>query len=123
MSYRIAAELVLVVHVAFVVVVLLGGFLWLWWRWAPLLHLPMAGWGAFVELSGRICPLTVWENALLRSAGAAGYEEGFIAHYLLAALYPDGLTRTVQGVLAALVIVANLLIYLWVWRRRREARR
>lgn len=120
MSYRIAADLVLIVHAAFVAAVVLGGFAWLWWRWAPLVHLPMAAWGAFVELSGRVCPLTIWENALLRAAGSAGYEQSFIGHYLLATLYPDGLTRTVQLILAAVVLLTNGLIYTWIWRRRRR---
>jgi hypothetical protein len=121
MIYRIAADLVLVVHLTFVVAVVAGGFAWLRWRLAPLVHLPIAGWGAYVELTGRGCPLTAWENGLLRAAGESGYGESFIAHYLLAALYPDGLTRSAQLVLAALVVLVNVCIYFWVWRRRRRA--
>ncbi len=118
MGYAVAADLVLIVHLGFVVAVVLGGFGWLWWRWAPLVHLPIAAWGAFVEISGTICPLTVWENALLRAAGDAGYEGSFVSHYLLATLYPETLTRPTQLALATVVILANAVIYLWVWRRR-----
>lgn len=121
MIYQIAADAVLIIHLGFVVLVLVGGFGWLWWRWAPLVHLPMAAWGAFVEVSGRVCPLTVWENALLRAADTAGYETSFVAHYLLSALYPQTLTRPTQFVLAAAVVVINVLVYAWVWRQRMQA--
>lgn len=116
---RLAADLTLIVHAVFVVAVVFGGFAWLRWRWAPWLHLPMAAWGAWVEIAGRLCPLTVLENQLREAAGAAGYAGGFIEHYLLAALYPDGLTRQTQLLLGAGVVVINVAIYAWVLRRRR----
>lgn len=122
MGYRIAADVVLIVHLAFVLAVVLGGFAWLRWRLAPVVHLPVAGWGAYVELTGRTCPLTTWENALLEAAGESGYDESFVAHYLLAVLYPEGLTRVSQLALAALVVLVNLAVYGWVWRRRRTRR-
>jgi hypothetical protein len=115
---RVAADLTLIVHAAFVVGVVLGGLAWLRWRFAPWLHLPVAAWGAWVEIAGTRCPLTTLENHLLEAAGAAGYQGGFIEHYLLAALYPSGLTRSTQLVLGLIVIVINLCAYGWVWRRR-----
>ncbi|HEX7037391.1 MAG TPA: DUF2784 domain-containing protein [Pseudomonadales bacterium] len=122
MGYRIAADLVLALHLGFVAAVVLGGFAWLRWRFAPLVHLPIAGWGAYVELAGRACPLTTLENALLRAAGESGYGESFVAHYLLAVLYPNGLTRSAQLTLAALVVLVNVAVYGWVWRRRLAGR-
>lgn len=118
MIYGLAADLVLLAHLLFVAAVVAGGLAWLWWRWAPLVHLPMAAWGAAVELGGRLCPLTTWENALLRAAGEAGYEGGFVGHYLLGVLYPDGLDRGVQVTLGIGVLAVNAAIYTWVWRRR-----
>ncbi len=115
-----AADAVLILHMAFVVVVLVGGLAWLWRRWAPLAHLPLAGWGAYVELAARPCPLTTLENHLLRQAGEAGYGDSFIGHYLLSALYPEGLSRELQLGLAGVVVAVNLMIYGWVWRRRRR---
>lgn len=124
MVYHLAAELLLLVHLAFVVTVVLGGLAWLKWRRAPLVHLPVAVWGVLVEATGWLCPLTTWENQLLRAAGESGYQGGFIDHYLLAVLYPDGLTRDVQWLLAAAVLILNALIYtaIWRWRARRWVR-
>ena len=119
MTDRVLADLVVVLHGAFIVFVVAGGLLVLCWRWAPALHLPAALWGVFVELTGRACPLTPLENSLRRAAGDAGYAGGFIEHYLLPVIYPAALTPRVQLVLAAGVVVANALVYAVVWRRRR----
>ncbi len=71
MVYHALADLVLVLHLAFIVFVVAGGLLALRWRWAPLVHLPAALWGVFIEVSGGVCPLTPIENALRRAAGIA----------------------------------------------------
>ena len=117
MLYAFAAESVLILHLAFIVFVMLGGWLAIRHRAWALVHLPAAVWGAYVELSGRLCPLTVWENALRLRAGQAGYRGSFLEHYLLAIIYPDGLTRAVQFGLAALVIAVNAAVYRRVLRR------
>jgi hypothetical protein len=119
MPLRLAADAVLLLHLGFIAFVLLGGLLALRWPRAAWVHLPAAAWGVWIELSGALCPLTPLENRLRAAAGQAGYEGGFIEHYLLALIYPAGLTREVQWVLAALVVATNLAIYAWVWRRRR----
>jgi hypothetical protein len=119
MAYRLLADLVVLTHAGFVVFVVLGGLLALRWRRAPLLHIPAALWGGWIEISGGICPLTPLENWLRERSGSRGYAGGFIEHYLLPVLYPDGLTRPVQYVLAAVVVVANVVVYAWVWRERR----
>lgn len=118
MAHRIVADLVLVLHVAFIVFVLAGGLLALRWRWAPAVHLPAALWGVFIEVSGGVCPLTPLENSLRQSAGADGHPGGFVEHYLLPAIYPSALTPRIQLALAVLVIVVNALVYAVVWRRR-----
>jgi hypothetical protein len=81
-------------------------------------HLPAAVWGALIEFQGWICPLTPLENSLRASAGQAGYEGGFIEHYLLPVLYPAGLTQGVQVMLGSLVIAVNLVVYGLLLRRR-----
>lgn len=116
--HRLAADLVVLVHLAFVLFVVLGGLLVLRWPRAAWVHLPVAIYGALIELIGWICPLTPLENDLRRAAGEAGYEGGFIEHYLLPILYPGGLTPTIQLVLGLLVIFVNVTVYTLAWRRR-----
>jgi uncharacterized protein DUF2784 len=110
------ADLVVVVHFAFVLFVVMGGFLVLRWRRLAYLHVPAAIWGAWIEFTGRICPLTPLENALRARSGEAGYSGSFIEHYLLPTLYPSGLTRTVQLVLGGIVIILNLCVYAYIVR-------
>lgn len=123
MFFRLAADAVLLVHAAFILFVLFGAVLTIRWRWFPLVHLPALAWGVFVELTGRVCPLTPLENSLRLSAGQSGYSGGFIEHYILAIIYPSGLTLEVQWALAAIVVVVNVLIYGWILHRRRRAKR
>lgn len=111
MRYAILADLLVVVHLAFVVFVVLGGLLVLRWRRTAWLHVPAAVWGALIELRGWVCPLTPWENRLRRLAGDAGYTGGFIEHYVLPVLYPGALTRQIQIGLGLAVIVLNVVIY------------
>jgi hypothetical protein len=121
-AYGVAAGAVLVVHLAFVIFVIAGAALALRWPKVARLHLPAAAWGAFVEFSGYVCPLTPVENWLRRAAGAAGYTGGFVEHYVLATLYPAGLTRTAQMALGFFVVAVNAALYTVVLRRVRRAR-
>jgi hypothetical protein len=113
------ADLVVLIHLAFVVFVVTGGLLV--WKWPRLawLHVPCALWGAAVEFGGWICPLTPLENELRMRAGQAGYEGDFVAHYVLPVLYPEALTREWQFVLGAIVLVVNGVVY---WRLVRQRR-
>ncbi|HJN45805.1 MAG: hypothetical protein CL477_05995 [Acidobacteria bacterium] len=121
--YGFLADLVVVVHAAFVVFVVAGGLLV--WRaprvaWA---HLPAVVWGVGIEWSGAICPLTPLEVWLRRQAGLAGYRGDFIDYYVMPLLYPAGLTREVQIVFGVAALVLNLVVYGWWLRRRRLASR
>jgi len=117
----ILAEVVVGLHVGFVLFVLLGGLLVLRWPRMAWLHLPAAVWGALIEFAGWVCPLTPLENRLRRAGGTAEYAGGFVEHYLLPVLYPAGLTRGVQYVLGACVVVLNAGVYWWVFRRVRRS--
>ena len=119
MLYRRAADLVLVVHLAFVMFVAVGGLAVMRWRRLAWLHLPVALWGLAIAWIGFTCPLTPLENRLRRLGGEAGYHGGFIEHYITALLYPAGLTGAVQLVLGALVLAINVGVY---WRVARGGR-
>ena len=116
MWYSWLADLVLCIHVGFVFFVIFGGLLVLKWRWIAWLHLPAAVWGAVVEFTGWICPLTPLENWLREQGGEASYRSDFIAQYLLPVLYPVDLTRDLQLLLGTGVVVLNAAVYWWLWR-------
>lgn|SRR5689334_9098142 len=117
MSYAWAASAVVALHFAFIAFVILGGLLVVRdarWAW---LHLPAVGWVVFLELTGAICPLTPLENTLRSRAGESGYGGGFIDHYLTPIIYPSGLTPQIQMLLGIAVLVLNVAVYAWAWRR------
>ena len=118
MPYRLLADLVLVLHAAFVAFVMLGGLLALRWPRLAWVHLPVVVWGAGIEFLGGICPLTPLENHWRLLAGEQGYAGGFVEHYVFPLLYPEGLTGQVQLGLGLLVLAVNVSIYAWMlWRR------
>jgi len=117
MRYSLLADAVVFIHFAFTLFVICGGLLALLRHWVILAHLPALGWGCWIELSGRICPLTPLEVHLRRLAGEAGYAGDFLQHYVLAVLYPEGLTRHLQWGLAAALIVVNVAAYALLWSR------
>ena len=56
MLYRALADLVVVFHLAFIVFIVAGGLFALRWWWLPLVHIPAALWGLYIELSGGYLP-------------------------------------------------------------------
>lgn len=111
MLVKISADLLVLLHFAFIVFVVLGGFLVLKWGKVALLHIPCALWGAFIEFSGWVCPLTPLEHFLREAAGEAAYSGGFIDHYIMPIVYPTGLTQGIQIVLGVIVLIINLCVY------------
>ena len=111
MLLRIAADLIVLVHFAFVIFVVAGGLLALKWPKMAYLHIPAAVWGAWIGFANWICPLTPLENHLRRLAGEAGYASGFIEHYIVGILYPAGLTTGTRVILGMAVVAVNLLVY------------
>jgi hypothetical protein len=106
------ADVLVVLHLTFIIFVVAGGFLTLKWRRLTFLHLPAALWGAFVEFSGWLCPLTPIEQKLRRAGSAAGYSGTFIEHYLLPVIYPADLTREIQIFLGVCVVAINMVAYI-----------
>jgi hypothetical protein len=116
----IAADVVMAVHFLFIAFALLGSFAVLRWPRAIWLHLPALAWGAYIELSGSLCPLTPLENHFRALAGEGTYYGGFITHYLGPIIYPAGLTRSGQYLALGILITMNLIGYGLVWSRRRR---
>lgn len=121
MIYRVLADVVLVLHLGFVLFVVLGGLVAMRWPWVAFLHIPAAIWGVLIEYEGWICPLTPLENSFRVRGGESGYSGGFIEHYIQSVLYPSGLTRSTQIVLGTIVLILNLAAYTIILARAAQA--
>jgi Protein of Unknown function (DUF2784) len=110
--YRLLADLVVLIHLAFIVFVAVGALLA--WRWPRLVwaHVPVVVWAVAIVAIGFTCPLTPLEKLLRRRAGGEVYSDGFIDHYLDGVVYPGRYTPLARGFVAALIIVgyAGLLV-------------
>ena len=87
--YSTLANIVLLVHLSWIVFVATG---FLWTRGRRVLtgiHLGSLGWGIAVEAGPWPCPLTLLEQFLETKAGVDPYRGGFLLHYLDAIVYPD----------------------------------
>ena len=119
MLYRILADAVLLLHLGFILFVVFGALLVARRRALMPAHLLAAVWGFGIEASGAVCPLTYVENALRQAAGETGYGGGFVEQYVLSLIYPAGLGRATQFVLAGAVLAINAGLYAWILRRRK----
>lgn len=117
------ADAVLVLHGLFIVWVVVGGVAVIAQPRLAWLHLPAVAWSVWVSWSGSYCPLTPLEQSLRRAAGQAGYEGGFVEHYLTAAIYPQGLTANQQILFGMVVLGINLALYAVAIRRAARRRR
>jgi hypothetical protein len=118
MVFRVLADAIVVLHLAFVAFVVLGALLVARWPRLAWLHLPAAAWGAWVEFAGKVCPLTPLENRLRAQGGMPAYASDFIEHYFIPLLYPPLLTRELQWLLGGVVLLVNALVYASLLRRR-----
>ncbi|MFH1983516.1 MAG: DUF2784 domain-containing protein [Pseudomonadota bacterium] len=121
MGYRLLADAVLVLHLAFIVYAVFGGLLVMRRPRTAWLHLPAVAWAGAVECAGWRCPLTHLENHFRIKAGLEYYGGGFIEHLLNPVVYPEGLTRSHQILLGGAVLLLNVVIYviLVIHNRRR----
>ncbi len=108
-------------HLLAIGMIVIGAVGWLRFRWWPWFHLPFAFWGVFIQWIGWTCPLTPLENRFRQLAGEQGYRGGFVEYYIMPLIYPGPMTAAVQYVLGGLVLIVNVVIYVWIWRRRRSA--
>ena len=118
MIFRLLADALVLVHLAYIVFVMGGAFLVRYRAGLLWLHLAAVAWGAYVALAHRVCPLTPLEVSLRVRAGQGGYAGGFVEHYLIPLIYPKALTPGVQIAEGVFVLLVNLALYGWVWRVR-----
>ena len=118
----VLADAILVAHVGIVAFVVMGAVAifvgrtrWRWvrgFRWR-LVHVLLMAFIALQAWLGALCPLTVWEQALRRSAGQATYGESFIEHWLSRLIFFDAPWWSfvaAYSAFAALVIAAWFVV-------------
>ena len=116
------ADLVLAIHVAFILFVVGGQVLilagwalgWSWPRhwWFRLLHLLAIGFVMLQAWVGVICPLTTLENFFRDAAGIATFENGFIRYWVRELVFytaPGWVFTLVYTVFAGLVALTWLV--------------
>ena len=111
MIYLLLARGIILIHLAFIIFVPVGGILVFWKRWWAWIHIPVFLWGAMISFGGWICPLTPLENWLREKGGEAGYQGGFIEYHILPIIYPENLTRGIQISIGLAVLILNLTVY------------
>lgn len=116
--YSFLGDMVVLLHLTFILFVLLGGLLALRNKRYVWIHIPAVLWGVGIAFTGSICPLTPLENWLRNQGGEAVYAGGFIEHYIGMLIYPDALTRRFQLMLGTLALIINIVIYAWIFALR-----
>jgi hypothetical protein len=105
--YHIVVALAVVAHFAFLCYLIVGGFVALRWRRAIWLHVLVVLWGIAITTARLDCPLTWLERWSRAKAGMAPLPpDGFIAHYVVGALYPASWAGWVPVGVFALVAVS-----------------
>jgi hypothetical protein len=122
-GYRLLADAVAVLHFLFVAFIPLGGLLALRWPRVALVHLVCAVWGALIVFTDVVCPLTPLEKTLRAWGGGAGYDGGFIRHYLVGSVFPGGLSPWAERGFLLAAVLLNVLAYRLVVRRWRRSSR
>lgn len=107
MLFRLLVDATVVVHMAFLVYITIGGFLA--WRWPRTIvaHVAAVVWGFSTVLVGIDCPLTHLENwARARAGEQALPSTGFIDHYLTGVIYPESAVGLMRALVAACVFAS-----------------
>jgi len=122
MTYRVLAEIVLILHFCFVIFVVFGGLLVLRRHYIAWLHIPAVVWGVLIEWFWWSCPLTTLENSLRQLGGEAGYTTGFVDYYISLILYAP-LSPPIRLVFGLLLVGFNLVIYYYLLRKHFSLRK
>ncbi|MDX2464661.1 MAG: DUF2784 domain-containing protein [Porticoccus sp.] len=111
MFSSLLADIALILHLAFIVFVVFGSLFVFHRRWIAWIHIPMVFWASVVNLMHWYCPLTPIEKYFREAAGQAGYEGGFIAHYIVPLIYPQGMSYDLGIAIGVSVFIWNGLVY------------
>ena len=122
MLSKILADAVLLFHFAFVLFAVFGGVAVFFKQRVAWFHIPAVLWSSIVNLCSWICPLTPLENYFRSLAGHAGYEGGFVQHYIESLVYPGGMPRNFELIAGISIIIWNVLVYAFILLYSRQRR-
>ena len=125
----ILADIILVIHLLFVIFVVLGFALivvghWAGWNWIQnrifrTVHLIAIAVVVLQGGFGRLCPLTIWENQLREIAGESSYSQTFVGYWVQKILFYQAepwVFTTIYTVFGFLVLVC----WWFDWREYRK---
>jgi hypothetical protein len=115
--HNVLADIVMVIHFAFVLFVLFGALLALRWPIVKWVHIPSVVWSIWIQFTGGFCPLTPLEIWLREKSGEGGYDTGFIEYYIGALIYPGEIPPMAHAILGVFLLLMNLVIYAYIYRR------
>lgn len=116
MFYRIAADIVVAVHLLWIIFIIFGAIPGRRWLIIRLFHLGSLVFSVMLQRFGWICPLTHLEVWLRQQqVKSLGYSGGFIAHYLEKIIYLDA--SPVHIFTGTLVVIAFSLFLYAPWKR------
>jgi uncharacterized protein YneF (UPF0154 family) len=121
MIYRLLADGMMILHGAFLLFFVIGGFLAWKWRRVIWAHLAVGLWNITIVLLDFECPVTGVEKHWMRKGGEEPYEGGYINHYLDGTIWPEGYTWLAEIVGFALLVISYIGLY-FVSRRQRQTR-
>lgn len=119
MTYRVLADVVVMVHFVFVVFVVVGGLLALRWPRVLWVHVPATLYSVVIVAFSITCPLTPLERSLRERGGEAGYDESFVERYVEGVLYPGDMLHQAQAA-AAVVVIGSWIVLAARWLARRR---
>lgn len=109
-AYRVLADVVIVLHFAFILFVAFGALLALRWPRLVWAHIPCVAYAVGIAVFGFVCPLTPLEKELRSAAGDEGYAGGFVDQYIENVIYPEEYTSLLRALAAVLIVAGYALL-------------
>lgn len=107
-AWRVLADVVVTAHYAYLVYLLIGGFLA--WRWhkSIVAHVVAAVWAVLIVVTKVPCPLTSLQNNLRERAGQQPLSASFVDTYVRGTFFPTDRVGPAQALVGILVLMSWL---------------